>query len=65
MDSIWLCVMRGISKPLEEELISSIAELSGAAPVVLMLTWLNMLKPGRKTINPSKKKSLTVVFMGN
>jgi len=57
--------MRGISRPLEVELISSIAELAGGTPVVLMLTWLSELKTGIKTINPTKKKNLTVVFMGN
>ena len=65
IDVISPWVIRGISSPPVVELMSSIAELSGGLPVVLMLTWLNMIRPGKKAINPDKKKTLTVVFMGN
>jgi hypothetical protein len=54
-------VMRGARKPFDEDLTSSIAELPGALPSVLIATWEKALCPANSNI----ANKATILFMVN
>ena len=54
-------VIRGKSKPLLVDTISSIADVSGGVPVVLMLTWAKQLAAGNPDkINTNQKQVMQI-----